>query len=90
VPIDLALVLDPGHARGTVTMTERAVTTAARRMAFVLEARALLIASVQSLGVLRIATPVKIDMIVLITDMTVVGTMITTTSAPSLKAMDRQ
>jgi hypothetical protein len=71
-------------------MIERVVATAARRMAFVLEARALLIASVQSLGVLRTATPVKIDMIVLITDMTVVGTMITTTSAPSLKVMDRQ
>jgi hypothetical protein len=71
-------------------MIERVVATAARRMAFVLEARALLIASVQSLGVLRTATPVKIDMIVLITDMTVVGTMITTTSALSLKVMDRQ
>lgn len=71
-------------------MIERVVATAARRMAFVLEARALLTASVQSLGVLRTATPVKIDTIVLITDMTVVGTMITTTSAPSLKVMDRQ
>jgi hypothetical protein len=85
---DLAHVRGPNHARDITTTIERVVVTAANRVAFVLEARALLIASVQSLGGPRIvlARTVAIARTV---DMIVAGTMSMTISAQNLRVMVR-
>jgi hypothetical protein len=87
-PPDLALVRDPVRARVANTTTAiEVVTVAAILEVFVLEARALSIASAQSLGVLRIAILARTGTIALITDMIAVGTaMIILAPSPRVMA----
>jgi hypothetical protein len=86
VPPETVPVRDPARAHAELTIEPAAVTAAAILAVSVLEARALLIASAQSLGAPRIARTA--GAITLIEDMIAVGrTMIT--SAQSLRVMAR-